>query len=104
MAKGTEAKNKVIERIKQVFGQDYIGEYEKKIFLWSEEDGEKVQVSISLTCPKNPVGIVNAAATSPGLNFEDDSSNTVAPATFQPAEVTDEERENIIALMERLNL
>ena len=43
MAKGNIAKDKVIEKIAQAFGQNYIGIYDKKVYVWSEENGEKVQ-------------------------------------------------------------
>ena len=44
-AKGTIAKEKVIKKIEQVFGSDYIGIYDKKIYLWSEENGEKIYIT-----------------------------------------------------------
>lgn len=42
MARGAEAKNKVIEKIQSAFGADYIGEVDKKIYVWSKENGEKM--------------------------------------------------------------
>ena len=59
MAKGNIAKDKVIEKIAQAFGQNWIGIYDKKAYVWSEENGEKIQVALSLTCPKVPVGAVD---------------------------------------------
>ena len=41
MAKGTIAKQNVINKIAQTFGADYIGEVDKKIYVWAEENGEK---------------------------------------------------------------
>ena len=55
MAKGTIAKSNVINKIKQVFGDDYIGEVGGKQYVWSAENGEKIQVAIALTCPKTPI-------------------------------------------------
>lgn len=101
-AKGTEAKNFVIDKIKSAFGADFIGEYNKKIYVWSEENGEKLQIAISLTCPKNPVGETNLGG---ALDFSDDSSNTVvAPSKFEPAEITQDEKDTIEKLMKELNL
>lgn len=100
MARGAEAKNKVIEKIQSAFGADYIGEVDKKIYVWSKENGEKMQIAISLTCPKVPVGVVPMG----DRNFEDDATPIVAATSFEPAEITTEERENILSLMEKFGL
>ena len=102
MAKGNDAKNLVIEKIKEVFGADYIGEYDKKHYIWSKEGGEKIQVAISLTCPKNPVGNVNMSAAAGKIDFE--AGPTIAPTSFTPAEITDEEKQNLVDMMARLGL
>ena len=52
MAKGNIAKQNVAKKIAEVFGSDFVGEFDKKLYLWSEENGEKVQIAISMTCPK----------------------------------------------------
>lgn len=101
MAVGQEAKDRVIQRIAEAFGEDYVGEYDKKIYVWSQENGAKKQVAISLTCPKEPVGEVKP--TSGGLDFESMDA-VVAPAAFSPAEVTPEETETLEAMMKRLGL
>lgn len=100
MARGTEAKNEVIKKIQSAFGADYIGEVDKKIYVWSKENGEKMQIAISLTCPKTPVGVVSIG----DRNFEDDAAPIVAATSFEPAEITAEERENILSLMEKFGL
>jgi len=56
MAKGQIAKDNVESIIAAAFGENYIGTVDKKIYVWGDENGEKVQVAISLTCPKTPVG------------------------------------------------
>ena len=52
MAKGTIGKQNVINKIKAAFGADFIGEYDKKIYVWTQENGERIQIALSLTCPK----------------------------------------------------
>lgn len=37
-------------------------------------------------------------------NFEDDATPIVAATSFEPAEITTEERENILSLMEKFGL
>lgn len=106
MAKGTIAKQNVINKIAQVFGADYIGEVDKKIYVWAEENGEKVQIALSLTCPKTAVAAAAPAGVKNG-GFDFETPAAVAPVastSFEPAEITDEERSNIAAMMARLGL
>ena len=102
-ARGTIAKNNVINKIKEIFGADYIGEYSNKIYVYSQENGEKIQIAISLTCPKTPVEVVNTPVVG-DFNFEDDAPAVVAATGPQSAELTDEERERVKELMRTLGL
>jgi hypothetical protein len=105
MAKGSIAKQNVVMKLAQVFGSDFVGEYDKKVYVWADDGGEKVQIAISMTCPKNPIGEINYSA-EPGnkLNFEDMSAGVIAPAGFEPAEISEDEKRNIAEMMERLGL
>ena len=94
----------VINKIKAAFGNDWIGEYDKKYYVWTQENGERIQIAISLTCPKVQVAATSAPITG-DFNFEDDAPNTVVAATgYQPAEITSEERERVNDLMKKLGL
>lgn len=101
MAKGAEAKAGVVQRIQAAFGNDFIGEFDKKIYVWSMEGGERTQVALALTCPKVQVGTVNQ---SPTMDFENPMVATAAPTVFQPAEFTDTERKTVEDLMKQLGL
>ena len=103
MAKGTNAKNAVINKIAMAFGTDYIGEVDKKVYVWADDGGEKVQIAIALTCPKNPVetGGVSTAPVS-GWDFSDNVVTASAPAS--KAEITPEEQARIADMMSRLGL
>ena len=104
MAKGTIGKANVIKKIKEAFGTDFIGEYDKKIYVYTQENGERIQIALSLTCPKVQVAVANAPATG-DFNFEDDAPSTVVAAgTFQPADITPEERDRVNDLMKKLGL
>ena len=104
MAKGAVAKQNVVNKLQAAFGADYIGEYDKKWYVWSQENGERVQIAISLTCPKVPVEVANAPVTG-DFNFEDDAPATVVAAGgFQPAEITEDERDKVRDLMKALGL
>lgn len=107
MARGQEAKNYVICKIKEAFGENFIGEVDKKIYVWSKENGEPMQVAISLTCPKTPVESINAVldfgSSDGGLNFDDAVSIAVS-APKQKVEISAEEKQTVLDLMEKLGL
>ena len=46
MAKGAIGKQNVTNKIKEAFGADFIGEYDKKIYVWTQENGERIQIVI----------------------------------------------------------
>ena len=104
MARGAIGKQNVINKIKEAFGADFIGEYDKKIYVYTQENGERIQIAISLTCPKTQVAVADAPATG-DFNFEDDAPSTVVAAgAYQPAEITTEERERVNDLIKKLGL
>lgn len=105
MARGAIAKVNAADKIREAFGADFVGEFDKKLYVWVDENGEKVQIAISMTCPKTPVGVENFAA-EPGdsLDFENMSAAAAAPKSFEPAVISDEEKQNIAELMKRLGL
>lgn len=87
--KGTEAKDNVARKLKDLYGPDYVGIFDKKIIVNEHENGEIVQIAITLTCPKNTYGL--------------DVGEEIAQP-FEPAEITQEETDNIKALMAQLGL
>ena len=105
MAKGTIAKEVVAKKIATAFGTDFVGEFDKKLYVWADENGERVQIAIAMTCPKTPIGNIDYSA-EPGnsLNFEDMSAGPVVGGNATKAEITDEEKKNIAELMARLGL
>ena len=97
MAKGAIAKENVIKKITEAFGADYLGEVDKKYYVQAEENGEMVQVALSLTCPKTPIaGGGHAAASGPA-----DAPIEEPRASI---EISDDEKKNIADLMARLGL
>ena len=100
MAKGSIAKEQIAKKMAETFGADWIGERDKKYYLWANENGERIQIAISMTCPKTPVGEVGASADSNVLNFEDGAT---AGGETQ-VEITVDEKKNVADLMARLGL
>ena len=107
MARGAIGKQNVINKIKEAFGTDFIGEYDKKIYVFANDGGEQVQIAISLTCPKNPIQVDASVSLDDGdFDFTDDTPKTskVAVSVAPPAEITEEEKKNIAELMAKLGL
>lgn len=104
MARGAQAKEAVVAKLQSAFGDAWIGEYDKKYYVWSQENGERIQIAIGLTCPKVPVEM-SSTPVSGDFNFEDDTPNVVVAAGgYQPAEITDDERDRVRDLMRTLGL
>ena len=96
MAKGAVAKAEVENIIRNAFGKNFLGVADKKLYVQALEDGEMVQVAITMTCPKTPFGVVDG-----GMNFD---AAPAEPDVFQPAEMTNEETERVRKLIEKFNL
>ena len=107
MAKGANAKENITKILAEAFGSNFIGEYDKKIYVYANDGGEMVQIAISMTCPKNPIQVDTSVTTTSGdWDFSDNPkiNTTVAVANAAPAEITAEEKANIVDLMAKLGL
>lgn len=94
-ARGANAKTVVEKKIAEVFGKDYIGIFDKKLYVWANDGTERVQIAISMTCPKTIVGEVDSVRTSEVLDFTDNSS---------PMDISAEEQATIERLKRELGL
>ena len=107
MARGNDAKEKLMNKIITNLKDSFIGMYDKKYYFVEEENGEMVQIAISMTCPKTPIQVDTTVSTATGdWDFSDNPkvNATVAVSSAEPAEITDEEKQNIANLMARLGL
>ena len=93
MARGAEAKATVWNKVLETF--DGAFEYGKEIRIPMEDNGERVEIKVTLACAKENVG--GGEADSVELQ-----STPVEPKTT--AAPTPEEKENIAKLMDRLGL
>ena len=110
-ARGATAKEEITKKIIEFFGQDKAIVYDKKIYITTQEDGAPIQVCLSLTCPKTMVGVDAVVTTEPpksafsgGIDFESLGGTTPEPSAFQPAEISEKERDTVRDLMARLGL
>lgn len=96
-AKGSVAKIEVRNKIMEAFGESFIGEVDKKLYVLANDGGETVQIAIAMTCPKNPIEVGSVPAVStPG--------GTISPAKPAKAEISQEETDKVVALMKSLNI
>ena len=100
-ARGTEAKAYAVKKIAEAFGENFVGEIDKKVYINCPEAGGLVQIAISMTCPKTTVGPPIRGG---GMDFEAMSESELNSFTKVTAEITEEETNNIKNLMSELNL
>lgn len=100
-AKGSIAKAEVIKKIQDAFGDDFIGEVDKKVYVWANDGANgSIQIAISLTCPKVMIDGAPAAAS----ENHDWSSPSTPKEPIKPAEISKEEEATIAEMMKRLGL
>lgn len=105
---GTEAKDKLIKRFIEAVGDDYLGSPDGKTYYFnSTENGQKKQVKITLTIPKDPLNFGEKSVIEDTGNW-DWSEPAAIPAAIPAApastEITQEEQDNLRALLEKLGL
>lgn len=100
MARGSIAKEEIAKKIIECFGRENVIENDKKLYITTKENGEKLQICISMTCPKTIIGEVSK----PTDSAFDFGTAEVAPEPFKPAEISAEERETVVDLMRKLGL
>lgn len=95
MARGTVAKEIVYSKIMEAFGDDVVGMQDKKLYVWANDGGERVQIAITLTCPKSFVEIEGTpkSPSNPVVVSFDEATPR------KPAEISQEEKDNINALL-----
>ena len=106
-ARGNVAKEKLIKKFTSIPGVCFLGEYDRKYYFEEDDGGERVQIALTLTCPKTPIEVAtNVEVDTGNWDFSDDAPVTskIAVASAGPAEITDEEISNLQALMEKLGL
>ena len=107
MARGATAKVNVENVIKEAFGANFAGVADKKLYVWADDGSEKVQIAITLTCPKanvdfgdNSGGFVEAGPAAGIVGSYVGKRVTIEPIV----EMTPEEEKNIAELIKKLGL
>lgn len=98
--KGAIAKQQVSAKILEVFPGAFA--YDKEIRVPMIENGEEVQIKVTLTAAK--VNVTNGADTAMPGDFPAPTTAPVTPAPSAPIEPTAEERQNVANLLRKLGL
>ena len=101
-ARGSESKNIIIAKLLETFAGSFI--YDKNVIIPMVENGESLQIKIALTCAKTNV--------ESGMDTAIPGATAAAAATATPkvmdthgvAEVTEEEKQNVLKAMAALGL
>lgn len=100
--KGTIAKKEITDKILATFEGSFLYNDGKEIRIPFVEEGNDVQIKVTLTCAKDNV-LPGADVALPGTTISTPvSSSTSAPTT--PVETSQEEKDNIKKMMEVLGL
>lgn len=93
MARGSLAKERVMNRIREIYGNDYVGTENNKIYVYEDDGGERVQIAISCVCPKE--GLARKAAPQEKKNEN---------PNVRHLNIDEKERQEVLDLMARLGL
>lgn len=100
MAKGSQSKEIIKNKILEIFEGSFLYDNEKEIRIPMVENGEEIEIKVTLTCAKVNVGdaaMHNAKVTTESIDFTKDNVASVI-------EPTEQEKENVKNLLARLNL
>lgn len=109
MARGIEAKQYIINKLKEAFGTDYLGENGGKYYVAAPDGDARVQMAIAITCPAKEVAFTTpttATADRDGGAFSLNSAPPPAPnsSALGSGEMSEEEVDRIKKLLEELGL
>lgn len=99
--KGELARDNATKIIADAFGSNFVAIQDKKIYVWVDDGGEKVQFAISLTMPKVTVG--TAAPSSHDWTTSAEPAAAPQPVV-QHTEMTAEDQAKVEELMKMLNI
>lgn len=91
MARGSQAKTEITQKILEIFEGSF--PYDKEIRIPWVENGEQVEIKVTLTCAKTNVG--NAAT---------EVKSDIEPKETASGMITEDEKKEVVNLIELLQL
>lgn len=108
MAKGGTSKDKIIDALKAALPEHWVGMDDKKRAVFEfVEDGEPVQVAISMVCPKILIprqGAPTPTITTPSSDAGAFVTAEAAAKEKEKLEISDKERKNVETLLDNLGI
>lgn len=100
MAKGTESKKIIFNKLQELFPNSFFEEEDKILRIPLDENGSRVEIKVTLTAAKVNLGdnIVNSAFDN---NSTLQNNSTINSTVLEP---TQEEKENVAKLIASLGL
>lgn len=100
--RGQEAKQYIANKLKEVFGDDYLGEIGGKICVKAPEGGTKIQIAISMTCSKS---LVSSEKDGGAFSLEDEKPKAKpVKQEVKKIERSEQENKNIQTMLRELGL
>ena len=99
-AKGSILKQEIVKKLLEVFPGSFLYNDGKEVRICGNENGEDLQVKVTLTCAKENVAAGSDIDFPSPINTKENLNNSEAV----PAQPTQEEKDNVRRLMEALNL
>ena len=97
-ARGTESKTVVFNKLMEVFPDSFWEDEGKILRIPQIENGNKIEIKVTLTAAKNLLGDAEIP------NAFDGAAAGSSVSTEVPAQMTEEEKENVSKMLESLGL
>lgn len=99
--KGDLARENLKKKIIEAFGENFVGEQDKKLYVWEDDSDGKVQFAISITMPKVQLGAApkNSNDWTEGSSSNTSSFNVVSPASSEISPEDEEKIQNLIKIL-----
>lgn len=106
MAKGQIAKTAVASKIIEFFGKDaFLYNDGKEIRINTTENGEPVQIKLTMTCAKTPVSCGDEAVFASAFDIvAQPTGGEVSKPKAAPTQATPQEQENVSNLLNELGI
>ena len=104
MAKGTESKNIIFNKLKEIYSNSFWEDEGKILRIPLTENGETIEIKVTLTAAKNNLGTAGPASAFSESGSEEVAGYMPSPTSSATVEMTQEEKDNVANLLASLGL